>query len=226
MDEVFRSFRNFFFLLFAVALLAPAPARAIGIDILGELTQPIIGPAKERMKSMVVYIWLQPYAGYAWGSSDQSRVSATSVATKLDGLSVGGFLYGGRGGLLLYRSLRIGVDYSAQSLKRDTLQETTTGTYTRQSVTTSNKLLGAIFGFDIPYTPLQGSVTRYFNAKLPGDGASSGDGWGFGASFVLKNPFILSFEKRMLTYTAKDITGKKADGSTDQYYVLLSFMLL
>ncbi|MCO5144306.1 MAG: hypothetical protein M9962_14555 [Oligoflexia bacterium] len=87
-------------------------------------------------------------------------------------------------------------------------------------------MFGATFGFDVPYTPLQGYITRYFNAILTNDDAGSGDGWGAGVSFVLKNPFILSLEKRKATYSATDILGKKASTTIDQYYVALSFMLL
>ncbi len=193
---------------------------------MGELAQPVIAPAKEKVKKMVVYIWLQPYAGYAWGTSDQMRVTAGGGLTKADGLDTSGFVYGGRGGLLIYNTFRVGLDYSVQSIKRDTLGETASKTYIRQSGDGRNTLLGATIGFDLPYTPLQGQLTKYFSAKLSNDEANSGEGWGGGVSFVLKNPFILSIEKRKLNYATRDITGKRADGTIDQFYVTLSFMLL
>ena len=88
-------------------------------------------------------------------------------------------------------------------------------------------MMGGLIGFDIPYTPVRGFVTKYFKASLSGDAAPTGDGWGAGISFVLKNPFLLSLETRKLSYSSgADITGKKAYGSVSQYYAALSFMLL
>jgi hypothetical protein len=227
MDDVYKKTLTSFF-LFALILLIPAKASAaLGIDLLGEAAEPLIGPAKEKLKGALGYVWLQPYAGFGSGSSDQKRVSATGAVTNSPGLDVEGFLYGGRGGLLLVHSLKVGIDYSAQSLKRNTLVENTAGAYVQQSVKGKSSMLGAIMGFDVPYTPIQGFVTKYFKASVKGDAASDGDGWGGGISFVLKNPFIISLETRKLNYSsAVEPTGKRAEGSISQYYVNLSFMLL
>ena len=214
-------------ILFAALTIWPSTSSAIGIDLLGDLAQPLIGPAKEKIKSTLVYIWLQPYAGYGWGTSDQKRVAPGGAVTSLNGIKSDGFLYGGRGGLLLLRSFRVGIDYSAQSVKRNTLVEVgTSNVYVQQSVSGTNTMLGATLGFDVPYTPVQGFVTKYFKASVKGDSAANGDGWGGGISFVLKNPFILNIEQRKLNYSsAADLTGKKAEASFNEYYVNLSFML-
>lgn len=228
MDDVRKSLGSFFFAFsLFISLLAPHQAAALGIDMLGEAAEPILGPTKEKLKGLMVYVWLQPYAGYGMGSSDQTRVHTGGVTvTSAKGLDVEGFLYGGRGGILLIHSLRVGIDYSVQSLKRDTLIETLTGTYLQQSVSGKNTSIGALVGFDIPFTPVQGFVTKFFKATIKGDAASSGDGWGGGINFVLKNPFILSLETRKINYSsAPDLTGKRAEASINQYYANLSFML-
>lgn len=214
-------------LAFLLVLIQPRDAQAFGIDFLGELAKPIISPAQEKLKSLIVYIWLQPYVGYGTGSSDQSRTSAGGTITKRSGLSGNGFLYGGRGGILLAQSLRVGVDYTAHSIKRNTLVENNAGNFSEQGVSGRNTMFGAIVGFDVPFTPVQGYVTKYFKATMNGDSATDGDGWGGGISFVIKNPFILSLETRKLSYSsASDPTGKKASSTFSQYYLSLSFMLL
>lgn len=214
------------FLLLATLLNSPS-ASAFGIDLLGEVTQPLIAPAKEKMKGILVYIWLQPYAGYGWGTSNQSRIVAGGAVTSANDLAVDGFLYGGRGGLLLFNSLRVGLDYSAQSVKRETLVDgTVANTFSRQSVKGKSSMIGATLGFDIPFTPIQGSFTKFYKATIKGDGASDGDGLGGGISFVLKNPFIFSLEMRNIKYaSAADPSGKKAEASYKQYYTTLSFSL-
>lgn len=212
-------------LLSAFALL-PSTSHAIGIDLLGDLASPLIGPAKDKVKSMLVYIWLQPYAGYASGETDQRRVAAGGATTVANGLSTNGFFYGGRGGIFLMNTFRIGLDYSAQSPKRDTLIETSTGGYVQAPGNGKNTLIGACIGLDIPYTPLRGNYTQYYKAVLHGDSAGSGDGWGAGVSFVLKNPFIFMIEHRSLNYSsATDLSGKKATATMKQWYFGLSFML-
>ncbi|MCO5144305.1 MAG: hypothetical protein M9962_14550 [Oligoflexia bacterium] len=81
-----------FLLIFAVTLFQQQSARAMGIDLLGEVSEPILGPAKEKMKKIIVYIWLQPYAGYAFGSSELTRTTAGGVVTPLNDVSTSGFL--------------------------------------------------------------------------------------------------------------------------------------
>lgn len=227
MDDVYKASKTtlFLFCFLLSTLLVPAKAHAFGIDLLGDLSEPLIGPAKEKMKSILVYIWMQPYAGYASGSSEQKRTAPGGATTTAGDLDVQGFYYGGRGGLLIMSSLRVGLDYTIQSISRDTLVEGPTNTYSRQSVKSKNSMLGAVIGIDVPYTPLQAYYTKYFKAHMNGDAASNGDGWGTGVSFVLKNPFILSLEMRSLTYSASESSGKRADGSFKQYYAGLSFML-
>lgn len=208
--------------------LTPQNASAIATDLLGDIAQPLIGPAKEKMKGVLLYIWLQPYAGYGQGSSEQSRTNSGGAVTTASDIGVDGFMYGGRGGILLYRSIRVGMDISVQSLKRNTLVDgTTVGTYVQQPVKGKNSMVGALVGFDVPYTPLQGFVTKYFKATVHGDSASDGEGWGGGFSFVIKNPFILSLETRKINYSsAVELTGRKAESTINQYYATISFMLL
>ena len=229
MDDV-RRYRNILFLLiFATVSTAsfPQKASAFGIDLLGDIAQPLIAPAKEKMKSLLVYIWLQPYAGYGWGNSDQKRIASGGGVSIANGLSTDGFLYGARGGLLIMDTFRVGLDYSVQKIKRDTLLEGTSGGYSQQTVNGNNTMLGALIGFNIPFTPVQGFVAKYFKASVHGDAAGDGDGLGGGISFVLKNPFILSFETRKMNYSSGPATstGKKADATFTQYYATLSFML-
>jgi hypothetical protein len=223
-----KSLKAAFFSLLVPLLLLPAPsARATTIDLLGDLAEPVIGPAKEKLKGAMVYVWLQPYAGYGTGSSEQSRVqNGVSLQSSSD-LKASGFLWGGRGGILLMNTFRIGIDYSVQTLARDTFVHTAThGTYLKQRVSGSNTMMGATVGFDLPYTPLLGFATRYFKATAHGDDATDGDGWGFGVTFVLKSPFLLSLEQRKLNYSsAADATGLSASGSITQYYANLAFML-
>lgn len=226
-----EGFRNYKFLLFvicaAASLAAPLRAHAFGIDLLGEAAEPLIGPAKEKMKAALVYVWLQPYAGYGMGTTDQSRVAAGGAITTANGLKADGFLWGARGGILLVSSFRVGLDYSSQSLTRNTLVESSPGRYIQSATSGKNTMLGAMLGFDVPYTPVQGFVTKYFKANASGDAASKGDGFGGGISFVIKNPFIFSLETRKTNYsTAADATGKRADSSYKEYYATLSFMLL
>lgn len=227
MFYISKDLRNFFAALFLLSLFFRAPdASAIGIDFLGELAQPLIGPAKEKIKGVVVYIWMQPYGGYGSGKSDQTATAAGGLVTKGEGLKTSGFMYGGRGGILLANTLRLGVDYSVQSIKRNTLVETTAGGYVQQPSSNTNTMLGVTGSIDIPYTPVQGSYTHYFRAKIPGAGASDGSGWGAGISFVLKNPFILSLETRQLNYSsASDPSGKKMNDTVKQYHLNLAFML-
>jgi hypothetical protein len=228
MEDVRNSAKIIFFAaaLFIVFLL-PRPAAALGIDMLGDVAEPIIGPTKEKLKGLMVYVWLRPYAGYGKGSSDQTRIHTGGITkTSEKDLDVEGFLYGGRGGIMLIHSLRLGIDYSVQTLERNTLVETASGTYVRQSTKGKNTMVGATVGFDIPYTPLQGFGTKYFKATTEGDGASGGDGWGAGINFVVKSPFILSLEMRKLNYSsAPDASGKSAEGSINQYYANLNLML-
>lgn len=98
---VFRKFAKRILIagIFFFAALAPRPASAFGVDLLGELAQPLIGPAKEKMKGMLVYVWLQPYAGYATGSSNQSRThTGGAVTTTANGLKTDGFFMAAEGG--------------------------------------------------------------------------------------------------------------------------------
>ena len=219
-------FRKIFLCLLVSLLLAPK-ASAIGIDLLGEVAKPLIGPAQEKVKGALVYIWLQPYAGYGWGTSDQKRIAANGTVSTANGLKADGFLYGARGGLLLYRSIRVGLDYSVHNISRATLIENSTGGFVQSNVKGKNTMTGAIVSFDVPFTPLQGFVTKYFKSIVRGDGAADGDGWGAGVSFVLKNPFILSFETRKLNYTSAIDPGtlRKAEASYSQYYANLLFSL-
>jgi hypothetical protein len=211
----------------AFSLLFLPRAQAFGVDFLGDATKPIISPAQENLKKLFVYIWLQPYAGYGWGTSDQTRIAAGGATTSASDLSTSGLLYGGRGGLLLMHSLRIGLDYSKHNIKRTTLLEGAGGVHSQQPVSGGNTMLGAILGFNVPRTPLKGFVTKYFRNEIQGDAAASGDGWGAGVSFLLKNPFILSLETRKLKFASEaNPTGKRAEATFNQYYVTLSFMLL
>lgn len=228
MEDVLNKIRPllcFLTILTLTLFLRPPQAQAVGIDLLGDIAQPIIGPTKDKLKNAMVYIWLQPYAGYAFGTSDQTRIQPSGAVTAAPGLNTEGFFYGGRGGLLLFDTFRIGLDYSTQSLKRDSLVENASGAFVKQPVSGKSTMLGALLGFDIPYTPFKGLVTRYFKASVGGDSAVDGEGWGGGVSFLLKNPFLISVEKRKLKYSAVALNGKRADASIDQYFLSLSFML-
>ena len=229
MDSFFPITKSRHFIIFFLALflfIRPATSHAIVIDLLGEIASPLIGPAKDKVKGMMRYVWMQPYGGYASGSSDQKRVNSAGAVTSATGLDVEGIMYGARGGFLIMDTFRVGLDYTSQNAKRTTLVENTTGGFVKQSTSGTNSMLGLCLGFDIPYTPLQGMATKYFKATLHGDSASNGDGWGAGVSFVLKSPFIFILEMRKLSYSsAPDMSGKKATGTVSQYYGALSFML-
>jgi len=206
----------------------PKTSKAVGVDFLGQVADPVIGAAKGKVKGLMRYLWLQPYGGYASGTSTQERTNSNGSVTSVSDLKVEGIMYGARGGILL-GPLKLGLDISTQSAKRNTLVESTTtsGVYSQKPVEGKNSMTGFSIGIDVPYTPLQGMYTRYVNANLEGDGASSGNGWGAGVSFILKNPFILMLESRQLSYSsATSDTGKKAEASVRQFYVGLSFMLL
>jgi len=228
MEDVRTNAKSIFLtLILFFALLIPRPAAAMGIDMLGDVAEPLIGPTKDKLKGLMVYVWLRPYAGYGKGTSDQTRIHTGGIInTSEKDLAVEGFIYGGRGGIMLIHSLRVGIDYSVQSLKRNTLVETASGTYVRQSIKGKNTMIGAMVGFDIPFTPVQGFATKYFKATVEGDSAAGGDGWGAGINFVIKSPFILSLETRKLKYaSAPNGNGKAATASINQYYANLSFML-
>jgi len=219
-------FAIFFFLL--SSLISIPKANALGIDLLGEIAEPLFAPAKEKMKGMLVYIWMQPYGGYASGDSQHKRTTPAGLVTKAEDQSISGMMYGGRGGLLIFNSLRVGLDYTAQPAKWTTLaNDPVTNTFIKTGASGTSTMLGIGVGLDVPYTPLRAFGARYVKATLKGDSASSGDGWGGGISFVLKSPFILMLETKQLNYSsATDPLTAKADASVSQYYLALSFMLL
>ncbi len=219
-----RTVHSKLLLLFLVSSVASqfwaSRADALAIDLLGDTAKPLIGPMKAKVEGLLKYIWLQPYGGYGFGSGALASINAAGATTTTQEQKYEGFFYGGRGGLLLFRSIRLGADFTQQFASR---KEGTNPT----SLVSRNLMFGASLGFDLPRTPLQLFGARYFSANMNADGDSKGDGWGAGVSFMLFNPFILHGEYRWLKFTS-DIAadGSHNDRDMKQFYFALSFMLL
>ncbi len=210
--------------VFFVLSTASASAALTGIDLLGEVAQPLIGAAKDKAQGAMKFLWAQPYGGYVTGSGSLTRNGA-SAATHAGSSDYEGFSYGARGGLELFDNIRLGVDYSRQLARMDEAVAPIGSTVTTaQNYGARLTSWGATLGFDVPKTPLQAFGARYFKAHLLSD---PGTGWGGGLSFMLFNPFIL-----MLEYRTFDFKSASApDGSHDarklkQYFLGLSFLLL
>lgn len=214
--------KNKLLLLFVLSLFISAPTSAFaqGIDMLGEITKPLWGPAKDKANDMRKYLWLQPYGGYATG---KGTLSSSTGSTSLKN---SGAIIGARAGLKLFDSLRAGVDYTMQFSERDETVTNTLGVATNQKVSSKDTMFGFSGSFAVPYTPLQAYGAKYIKATLGSD-SSKGDGWGAGVSFVLKNPFILIVERRSLKYdSAANLLGQTTQRKVEQYFIGLSFLLL
>ncbi len=76
----------------------PIKANAIILDILGDISEPLIGSAKDKASGVMKYLWLQPYAGYAFGSGNLTRSgSATATNNFSSAVSYEGAFIGARG---------------------------------------------------------------------------------------------------------------------------------
>lgn len=218
-----RARRSIFFALaIALSLLSEIPAQAMVIDLLGEVAKPIIGSAQEKAKGLQRFLWLQPYFGYAWGKGDRKAVQSGVIVSNDTSLKIDGLMFGARGGFKIFDTFRIGLDWTRQLADREDIVNST-----RQKTSSNNSMWGVTGGLDLPYTPFQGFVTRYFGADLPSDVKVGGTGWGYGISFVLKSPFLLMLESRTLNYSSDPTAaGVKVDRQITQYYLGLSFFLL
>ena len=198
-------------------------ASAIGIDLLGEMSKPLIGQAKDKASGVLRFVWLQPYGGYGFGNYSFTTASSGLVTSETTGLSVEGGMFGARGGLQLGPNARLGVDYTKQFAMRTVPSSAVAAP--KEKV--SNTMLGVGLGVDIPRTPLQAYGARYFTANFEAQGTNSGSGWGYGISFVLVNPFIMLAEYRTLSYaSAVSSTNGQNLESVKQVFLNLSFMLL
>lgn len=217
----------FIFLLFSFLFLAtPQRAEAVLADFLGDVAEPLIGSAKQKTQSMFRYVWLMPYAGYGTGNGNRVAVRNGNQVSSYGGLKADGMTFGARGGLAIYETLRIGVDWTRQAGEREDYVDVNRVS-TKATITSHNWMLGVCAGLDLPYTPFQGFVTRYFSAEIPAETKSTGTGWGFGISFVLKSPFLLMLERRSLSYTsAAQADGLIVSRKIEQTYVGLTFLLL
>lgn len=222
-----REFKQFpSLILFLLISVAPQSARAIGIDLLGEVAKPLIGEAKDKTKGIMKYFWMQPYAGYSMGKGGLTQLGIDSIPSRTGIFDIEGFMYGARGGIELFGTLRFGADYSNQVARRKEVSISHDGTLTQKESGARNSMLGVSMEFNIPRTPIQVFGAKYFKATLEADTQLPGNGWGAGFSFMLFNPFILLAEYRALEYSS----GLASDGqittrNVKQYFVGLSFLL-
>jgi hypothetical protein len=149
------NFRTTLFqVVFGLCLFLPHTAKAVGIDLLGEVAKPLIGVAKDKTQGMFRYLWLQPYGGYALGSGTLTKRGIGDVVDYTSGIKFEGLMYGGRGGFEVGNLFRLGLDYSKQFAKRKELVANSSGARTTASVPSMNWMMGILFGIDIPRTPL------------------------------------------------------------------------
>ncbi len=94
----------------AITVTTPRAHAAVGLDILGDVVKPLLAPARDKAQGVMRFLWLQPYGGYAFGDG---TLTASALTAPIES-SYEGYFYGGRGGLLLFRTLKVGVDYTYQ----------------------------------------------------------------------------------------------------------------
>jgi hypothetical protein len=211
------------FVLFTV----PSRSWAIGIDLLGDVTKPLIGEAKDKAQGILRFAWAMPYGGYTFGQGGYTLFASTSNVTQTGNFNMEGFVYGVRGGLELARTFRLGVDYSMHVSRIDEKLTSSAGASTSRNLGAKGSMLGFCLGFDIPRTPLQGFGAKYVRANLQTDSQLSGTGWGAGVNFMIANPFILLVEHRQIEMSSDvSATGAKSTRNTKLYFVALSFLLL
>ncbi len=208
-----------------MSAIVPIDAKAIGIDLLGDVTKPLFGDAKDKTTGMLKFIWAQPYFGYGFGSGNLAQVSTAGTLVSTNDININGLMFGARGGLEL-GGFRLGLDYTRQFGKRTFDYGDSAAIVSNPAVSAVNSMLGFSLGCDIPQTPLQAFGAHYFTADIQSQMPTTGKGWGAGISFMLINPFILIAEYRWLN-TKSDLSpqGEQTQIKMRQYYVGLSFLL-
>lgn len=208
-------------------LLGPRDSWGFGINLMGQMSEPLIGAAKDKAQGMLRFLWLQPYGGYAFGKGTLTDLGAGAAVNYTSGISYEGLFYGARGGFGVPNMFRLGVDYTEQFAQRKERAVNAAGLLISSKTKSNNKVMGIHLGFNLPSYPIHGSVTRYFSAKMHGGSVTTGEGWGTGISFALSGPFICLAEYRWFDFSSEVGAQQQQQLRTmKQYYLGLSFLLL